>query len=373
MISVARRLAAPAAVAVLLAVGYAVPAHAATAATASGRGWSISQTFSGTPGPIFQSITTAGPDRAWVFGSGVSLTAESWNGLVWSPLPTPLGFGDQGNAVNDAAAAASSPTDLWTLASSQDPVANTTTWYALHWNGVKWAEYKLPSALGVVGVGALGVVSASDVWAFGDGDAYHFNGHVWRQAVTPGLFFPQVSTFGADDVWAIGDTAATIDSASPTELVAHWNGKRWQTRPVPKFPLSGTPTIVQDATVVKPSGMWAVEGFPVNRCGCQPPPAGLLLAHRTGQRWQVVLRDTVDYAQGTPAPDGHGGLWEVALDVSTGQDVLLHYTHGTLQRLARPSGSQLTAFVARPARATFVWVLGSTGAAGEPAILRYQP
>jgi hypothetical protein len=372
MLGVARRLAAPAAVASLLAVGCAVTAHAATAATASGPGWSISQTFPGMLGPGFQSIATAGPDHAWVFG-GYSFTGESWDGLTWSPMPTPPAFSDPASVVNVADAAASSPTDLWTLASTQDPVANTTIWYALHWNGVTWTEYELPSAAQVNGVGSLGVVSASDVWAFGDGDAYHFDGNVWQQAASPGLFFPQVSAFGADNVWAIGPTAASIDSANPTELAAHWNGKRWQTSPVPEFPLSGTPTFVQSATVVKPSDMWAVEGFPVSRCGCQPPPAGLLLAHRTGHRWRVVLSDTVDYAQGTPVPDGHGGVWEVALDVSTGQDVLLHYTNGTLQRLVPPSGSQVSSFAARPARASFVWVLGSTGAAGDPAILRYQP
>ncbi len=353
----------------LFSAGVPVAQASVTArdAAAARSGWSVSKLFApGASGNVnLQGIATAGRSAAWAVGSNDSgLFVARWNGRSWQQLAVPSAFTTGTSAVNDSAVAASSASNMWTL-----PMVGSTQ-YALHWNGAKWTSYKLSSE-----VAGLTIVTGSDLWAFGDGDAYQFNGRSWRKAPSPGLFDPHVTAFAADDVWAVGDTAASINSSSPVTRVAQWDGKHWHViRTVPKLRLSGKATIIQGADVVKPTDIWAVEAFPVDRCGCEPPPAGLFVEQWNGHQWKTVLKDTADYGQGF-VPDGPEAIWGILLHVASGKDMLFRYAGGKLRRVSAPAKFTLSPFVAAIPGSDAVWVVGDTpgtsAASFSAAILRY--
>jgi hypothetical protein len=350
-----------------IAVTVAIPAWAGGDAASAKPGWSVVQVFPDTQNTYVQQVAEAG-SRAWLVGTSAdSLFAADWNGARWQAMATPPDMTDPGDTFNDFAIGAASPTDLWTVV-QVSTASDKTSQYSLYWNGTKWTQYTAPSLNG-----ELAVLSPSDVWGFGEGTAYHFNGRQWHRAATPGLVNLQLTAVSARDIWAAGSTAASINSASPVWHVAHWTGKRWSTISVlPKFRIGRKRAIVTSALVTGPHNAWAVAALPVNRCGCQAPAGGLVLAHWNGRTWRAELTSTRYYPQGAPVLDGHGGLWEVALIGGTFDHmVLLHYSDGKLQR-TRPAKKWLIGFAIRVPGASSVWATAST-AAGDIVILRYTP
>jgi hypothetical protein len=347
----------------------AVARPPAASATAARTGWSVSDLIAaGTSGsPDLQGMAAGGRSAAWAVGSnGGDLLVIRWNGKNWQQMTVPSAFSSVTSAVNVGTVAASSPTDMWTL-----PTVGSTQ-YALHWNGTKWASYKLRRQ-----VGGLAIVSASDVWAFGAGSADRFDGRSWRTEPSTGLFYPQVTALGAKDLWAAGDTMASINSASPVTRIVHWNGSRWRAvMTVPKLRVGRHSTIVPQVDVVNPDDIWAVEAFPVNRCGCEPPPRGLYVLHWNGDKWKTVVTDSTDYVQSL-VPAGRNAIWGTLLNVKSGNDMLFRYEGGKFRRISAPRGFAIDPFDATVPGTDALWVIANTpvGKAGtsSAAILRYTP
>jgi hypothetical protein len=366
------RWAAAGCTAAAIAVTGAIPAWAGGAAASAKPGWSVVQILPDTQTTNVQQVAEAGPG-AWLAGtSGGSLFAADWNGARWQAMVTPPDVTNQSDSVNDFAIGAASPTDLWTVVQVSNDNGKATQ-YSLYWNGTKWTQHQAPWLNG-----QLAVLSPSDVWGFGEGTAYHFNGRQWHRAATPKLVGPQLTAASPHDIWAAGPTAASLNSESPVWHVTHWNGTRWTTDSVlPKFRIGRKSAIVTSAVVTGPHNAWAVAALPVNRCGCQAPAGGLVLAHWNGRTWRTKLSSTRYYPAGAPILDGHGGLWELAVIGGTFDHmVLLHYSDDKLQRIGRPAKKWLSGFVIRIPGSSSVWATASTAApgyAGDIAILRYTP
>lgn len=365
------RAAAAGCAAAAIVVTSAIPAWAGGDAASAKRGWSVVQVFPGTQDTGVQQAAEAG-SRAWLIGtSGDSLFAADSNGARWQTMVMPPDMTEPGDSFNDYAIGAASPTDLWTVVQVSNDNGKSAQ-YSLYWNGTKWAQHEAPWLNG-----QLAVLSPSDVWGFGEGTAYHFNGRQWHRAATPRLVNLQLTAVSPDDIWAAGSTAGSINSASPVWHIAHWNGRRWTTNSVlPRFRIGRKPAIVTSALVTGPRDAWAVVALPVNRCGCQAPAGGLVLAHWNGHTWRTKLSSTRYYPQGAPILDGHGGLWELAVIGGTFRMVLLHYSDGKLQEIGRPAKKWLSGFAIRVPGSSSVWATANTAApghAGDIAILRYTP
>lgn len=342
-----------------------------SAAGAAASGWTLVQVLPQTQNVQPQWLAAAGSGAAWLAGHGTALYAADWNGTRWQPMAVPSDMSDPGLSYNDTAMAAASPTDMWTAVQVQN--SSKTTGYTLHWDGIRWTQYQAPL------LNRLAVVNPSDVWGFGSaGTAYRFNGSKWLPAATPALFYPNPTALSPGNIWAIGATNASIDSASPVWHIVHWDGTRWTTSSViPDYAINGKHLIVADGIVTGAGNAWAAEAIPFNRCGCQPPAGGLVLAHWNGHAWRAVLSSTKYYPQGQPVLDGHGGLWEEALIGGTWDDeVLLHYSDGKLQQIEAPAKTWLAGELTGIPGSSSIWTMGSTAplnATGSVAMLRYTP
>jgi hypothetical protein len=69
-----------------------------------------------------------------------------------------------------------------------------------HWDGTQWSQVS-----GVFGsFHSVWGRSSKDVWAVGDGIAWHYDGVAWKQS-DMGTSYPINSVFGgASDLWAVG-------------------------------------------------------------------------------------------------------------------------------------------------------------------------
>jgi hypothetical protein len=134
------------------------------------------------------------------FGAIGGTFIEHYDGSVWSAVPSPSP-GDGENALFGLTALA--PNDVWAVgyfvaAFNQDRPQKTLV---EHWNGISWKVVPSPNVGGnnsqTISNELRGVIaiSANDVWAFGDTDA-----------------------FGPEQI---------------TNLVMHWDGTKWSIVPTP--------------------------------------------------------------------------------------------------------------------------------------------
>src|SRR5215467_13765539 len=119
----------------VLAAGL-VPAGAGTVS-----GWRISEVLSD-PSASLQSMATSGPGNAVTAGTTVSsLVVQQWDGSAWQAVAPPAGFVNLTSAsVNVSAAGTSAADNTWLFVEKSQ---NSTTEYALKWNGSAWTVFKL--------------------------------------------------------------------------------------------------------------------------------------------------------------------------------------------------------------------------------------
>jgi hypothetical protein len=150
----------------------------------------------------------------------------------------------------------------WAVGSSYKPSVQTNQ--VLHWNGKRWGAVSVPNPAGTSGaavniLSAVRCVSASNCWAVGDSSknaktyfavALHWNGKRWARIATPrpgGTKAEDVTGLSdstcvsAKDCWAVGAYGSEGEpDLKLSNLILHWNGKRWsQERHIPN-PSSGS-------------------------------------------------------------------------------------------------------------------------------------
>jgi hypothetical protein len=151
--------------------------------------------------------------------------------------------------------------NCWAVGESQEGGSQTNQ--MLHWNGKRWRGASVPNpagttALAINMLAAVRCVDAKDCWAVGasskDGVTFaavalHWNGKKWTRVTTPqpgGSSSGDVTSLSdstclsAKNCWAVGAYGTESQITHLSNLVLHWNGKRWsQTPHVPNTSMAG--------------------------------------------------------------------------------------------------------------------------------------
>jgi len=159
-------------------------------------------------------VTAIGPSDVWAVGYTVSLDdpyqtlTMHWNGTAWSIVDSPnYTFPGAYNALLDVSA--TGPNDVWAVGGS--PLGVPAQGLLLHFDGVSWSlragppNFEFWASSTRTGVVAL---SATDVWAVGDYDAWHFDGTAWTVPAAGAQFANDVHAAGPGTVWAVGSFIA---------------------------------------------------------------------------------------------------------------------------------------------------------------------
>jgi hypothetical protein len=182
------------------------------------RGWLLHSFAIGSDDVLMNGVVTLGASNVWAFSYDTDTKlayANHYNGSKW--ISTTLPAGVDGNSLVGLVSA-SSPSDIWTLASTPTiPVA------AMYYNGHKWAVTKLPPTLVPPGHIMLArqilALSPTDVWATifsyegsvaGPIALVHWNGHRWHRVRTnaTGYLTGPIASDGQGGLWLTADTTA---------------------------------------------------------------------------------------------------------------------------------------------------------------------
>jgi hypothetical protein len=151
----------------------------------------------------------------------------------------------------------------------------------VRWNGRAWARQSSPAGT----LSAVAASSATNAWAVGSTGAadsaltLHWNGKSWQSVPVPGAAgdsLAAVATTSASNAWAVG-------SVGTDTLILHWNGKKWSkvaTPPVKKS-FSKETYILSGVSASSASNVWMVGTFIFPAAG----PAGGVTLHWNGKKW----------------------------------------------------------------------------------------
>jgi len=203
---------------------------------------------------------------------------------VFKVVPTP----NQNFNSGLFAASASSPTDIWAVGQS-----------AIHYDGVNWTAFPVPSIHGDNTSSLSGVVTISPTLAWvggtvsgGSGTSHQvieqWNGTKW--SMFPGPRFlkgDQPSIFAmtatsADDIWAIG-SLLPADQQHLYYLFEHWNGQKW----------TATRSVSDDAFLMGASADATNDVWAVGFNGPENDNSKTLAMHFDGLRWKQASTPSV--------------------------------------------------------------------------------
>ena len=243
----------------------------------------------------FSAVAATGKTSGWAFlvdSKGRTYSYERTGATAWKRVPFP----DQTCAVNVAAAAK----DGRVFASCSYVTGHS---WEYEWTGTKWTLIRtLPGE-----VSSMTVLSATDVWFFGDHGVVHWNGKTWKQLTN--------STEGGS---ALSDKSVWVFTG---EVISHYDGKSW--------------TAVQTPGPTSVTGILALSATSVYATGDDAGAAALL--HYNGSAWSRIWEsgDQHSFLEQQILPDGKGGLWIPAND-QVENPLLLHYTGGKMTTATLP-------------------------------------
>lgn len=315
-----------------------------------------------TSSPTFLAMTATGPNDLWVLAAEPGDTAKGrlahYDGRSWSVLGVPKIYAAVGIA-------APAPDDVWVVGESRT---------ILHWNGTAWSHVALPRAPGV----ELSAVSASgrdNVWIVGHrygvrlpansvgshSLAYHFDGQRWSIVPTPN---PDYSANLLTDVMAVSKTYTLVAGISGQDgYTLQWDGRAWHKSLLP------APAHHPHVSITG-LGMAGIQPWAVGQTG-GPGFGNPVYLKWTGDLWQLVPMDAIDYNTATPQSISGATPFDVwaAGALNGGQIVLTHFTGHAFNYVdlplpadVEPDAGDLTAVLAFSS--TDVWVVG--GAVTRP-------
>lgn len=202
-----------------------------------------------TDGPL-TSVSGDGANDVWAVGSGLpdfasggcgwgdTLVMEHWNGQRWSTVNFPMPAQPTGGGYfNFNHVAAAAPNDVWAVGGMEAYTVRHTMPVAEHWDGAHWSiaqQSMPPMVMGFASVAARsGEVFAVGQTQLSNGNGAtvvgQWNGSQWARvdSPSPGTLsnaLNGVSVMSANDVWAVGDSAAGT-------LSEHWDGAHWSVVP----------------------------------------------------------------------------------------------------------------------------------------------
>jgi hypothetical protein len=339
------RLAIPAAVASLAAIGAIVTPARSAAVVAS----TVSTSFT-IPGYVHD-VASISADNAWAVGAGfVSATEETlilhWNGKQWSQVTSPKPVSGELYSVT-----AVSANNAWAVGetASSEPLI-------MHWNGKAWSrQTDIPAISGELNAV---VVSGNTVWAAGESndflDSYflHRVGNSWSIVPVPapansGFF--GLAAAGRNIVWSVG--GATINGEYHG-LVMRWNGTAWKSV---SSPLQGAGNGLYGVAAGPAGTLWAV-GADFNSNRTDPTATSMLW---NGKNWRKVpvgpfpRNSVLDRVTFFP----NGTAWAVGSD-GTGA-LILRWSGSAWIQVANPDDAKTGQFISIAATSSSnAWAAG---------------
>jgi hypothetical protein len=293
------------------AAGLAV-ASAAWAATTPARlpSWHVVETVTGA-GQDFGAVVATGPASGWAFVDNASYAYERTGVTTWKKVPFPGGHG-----VSVAAAAAASASGVWAFTD----IGTGTRSEAVELVRGKWT---VRTTLGGY-VGAVSVLAARNVWAFGSTATYHYDGSTWAKVARGSLGGAALS---ASDYWLTG----TYGPAQT--IVTHVKNGTKVTFNLAGLLPAKTKTALDDPRVADIYAASDTNVYVIGNGGTQDAGGPVVILHYDGHAWTKLA----SYGMGDPSgftPDGAGGLW---IPVGwAGGGTILHYSRGTITAAALP-------------------------------------
>jgi hypothetical protein len=256
-----------------------------------GTAWSIATgpTFQSTDQPFLNGLTAISPTDMWAAGWNLTLIGccqesfplfEHFDGSSWAATT------DENNLnsfIFGVSAIASN--DVWAVG-DVGAIGGTFT---EHFDGSAWTAVPSPSP-GNAENALLGVatVASNDVWAVGfyvaEGNegrpqktlVEHWDGTGWKVVASPNVGGNDSQTMSnelrgviavsANDVWAFGDTDA-FGPERISNLVMHWDGTSWSIVSVPQpnpRDVKIIDDVIEGGTVIPQGNLWLVgvaDGF----------------------------------------------------------------------------------------------------------------
>jgi hypothetical protein len=284
----------------------------------------------------FDSVVATGKTTGWAFLSDSNQKTYSYQ-RTGSTTWTRVAFPGTGCRVNVAGAAKDGR-----IFASCAGVSGPSKEY--EWADTKWTLIRtLPGT-----VSSMTVLSADDVWYFGDHGVIHWNGHTWKQLTN--------STRGGS---ALTDNSVWVFTG---EVISHYDGKKWTAVHAPG-PTNVTGILALSATSAYATGEDA---------------GALALLQYNGHTWSRVSESgDLSFLPQQILPDGKGGLWIPAND-QVENPALLHYTAGKLTVATLPdaafefAGSSEMARIPDTAEMLLAGVALGTNNKTSPIIYQYS-
>jgi hypothetical protein len=312
-----------------VAAGHSVPVVSAATITAiqdkttapKPPGWRVITTIGPYNQNVAGTLTASSARDAWSVWTGTRFTAvERLTGTKWTRVPLPAEL--TAYARSAVAFGGDSASDFWLFGSQRSTEA-------LRFTGTKWTLAPIPSWVlrHRSGGGGLTVRTAvlgpGNVWVFslGAGNyAAHYNGHAWAKVQLPATP-DEVSTVGADDIWALAGSTAL-----------HWNGRTWTTSKIPAA-AGKPPESFGRLSATGPRSAWVLRTI-----SSSGPRKSAEVLHWNGTRWRAVAGAPADIID-SMVPDGSGGLWATGLDINPGGfSNLYHLANGRWTTVSPPEG-----------------------------------
>ncbi|HUE20333.1 MAG TPA: hypothetical protein VMQ86_01540 [Bryobacteraceae bacterium] len=154
---------------------------------------------------------------------------------------------------------------------------------------------------------AVAASSPSDIWAVGQ-TTIHYDGTSWTAFPAPRIngdntsYLDGVVDVSPTDAWAAGIVG--IGTASPGQLIEHWDGTEWREFPGPAFS-SGEQPEIYGMSAVFPKDVWAVGSELVDN-----ENLAALFEHWDGTAWTAHTGQFYGFFRGVSA-DAADDIWAV--------------------------------------------------------------
>jgi carboxypeptidase family protein len=261
----------------------------------NGTSWSVVRSpnpnWEGLDYATLEAVDDVASNDVWAVGYSedfaslrLNTLATHWDGTRWRIFPTPNPAGiNQPNQLFGVAAVTTE--NVWAVGR----VGLNSKPLTLHWDGTRWQAVRNNCGSGALhGVTAI---SATDIWAVGEGISCHYDGANWTAVPVPpangSITIFDVSASTSNDVWAVGQYIYCVDEhCDAFPYAIHWNGSQWQATNPPGVILSGV-------LALAPNNVFAVGTYSV----------GTLIIRWDGSQWATVA---------SPDPETGGFLNEIA-------------------------------------------------------------
>ncbi len=368
--------------AVVLTVG-TLPAQAATT------GWRAAATISVKGEETFLSgIDAVTAKDAWATAFAATSAdkkpttlVERWAGKHWQRVTLPANVAKVADNLgfSSPTVTASSNTNVWVF--TENPFGTAGPIRYLHFNGKAWTTGGITgtsmTASQLVVLTAAVAIGKSDVWVFGgkykvSGTqeslapyAAEFNGRRWNTKPVPGTGeINGASAVSSDNIWAVtgGSSMLGVSVGPSGPAVLHWNGTRWQAAAAKPAHL-GDHADLTAITAERGGDVWIAGAVPTSAGGTKAEFVDKL----TGSSWAPSPTDLKGSRSGSscgPASivsAGKGGVWALGLCLTEDAPKLWHLTGSTWSSPTSPrfgGSAALVLHLAAVPGTSSVWAIG---------------